>query len=118
MSGTKLECVHADTCFPDYWSGHHLPHVSILVWRGMTLEQIKTALHAEVNAGAFAGALWDSHLFDGYEPRNNDAWQAFHDAIENITPTNPEQTEFFLDLEQQEEDDISIYAYFVFVENY
>lgn len=27
MPKIKLECSHVDTCLPDYWSGHHLPHV-------------------------------------------------------------------------------------------
>jgi hypothetical protein len=31
----KFDIIHADTCLPDYWSGHHLPHVQIPVFNGM-----------------------------------------------------------------------------------
>jgi len=26
----KLICALADVCLPDYWGGHHLPHVAAL----------------------------------------------------------------------------------------
>lgn len=45
-----LECCHADTCFPCYWSGYHLPHVQIPVWRGMTLAEMQKAREYIANA--------------------------------------------------------------------
>ena len=51
----QLECCHADTCFPDYWGGHHLAHVQVPVWNGMSLAELKKALMAELNEGAVAG---------------------------------------------------------------
>ena len=35
---------HADTCLPDYWSGHHLPHISVPVCRSMTAGELRDAL--------------------------------------------------------------------------
>ena len=52
----KLECAHVDTCLPDYWSGHHLPHVQIAVWRGMTMRQVKQAIRDELRQGAVMGS--------------------------------------------------------------
>ena len=50
-----LECCHADTCLSDYWGGHHLAHVQVPVWNGMSLAELKKALMAELNEGAVAG---------------------------------------------------------------
>lgn len=112
----KFECSHADTCLPDYWGGHHLPHASIPVWRGMSLQDIKDNLKSEVSQGAIAGNLPENLTDSGYD-LNDTGYTAFEQAIADIVPNNPDQTEFFLDLEEQDEDaDFSVYAYFVFVE--
>ena len=47
---------HASTCLPDYWGGHHLPHISVPVCRSMTAGELRDALRDEVNQGAIAGA--------------------------------------------------------------
>lgn len=57
----KLECCHADTCLPDYWSGHHLPHVQIAVWRGMTL-----AIQCEAPCGTIGTFLYSEKTDSGY----------------------------------------------------
>lgn len=104
-----FECCHADTCLSDYWSGHHLPHVSIIVWRGMTLDQIKNAIESELNQGAIAGS-WNYEIIESdrfYEMAKN--------AVEAITPVNESQKTFFNDMEDTDDQDISIFAYFVFV---
>jgi hypothetical protein len=107
----KLECAHADTCTPDYWGGHYLPHISIPVFHGMTLEQIKASLKDELNQDAIAGMI---------SPRNDEWYIAAEEAITLIAPSDPNQTKFFMDLEPlQDTDDYdgySVYAYFVFVE--
>ena len=50
----KLECLHADTCLPDYWGGHHLAHVQIPVYRGMTLKAIKESIRDEDSESVYA----------------------------------------------------------------
>lgn len=107
----KLECVHADTCLPDYWSGHHLPHVQIAVWRGMSLTDIKRELLSELLQGAVAGAVYDD---------SDDTWhKRARAAVNRIKPNTKGQRRFFLDLEDTPDDDDcceSVYAFFVFIE--
>lgn len=123
MSRIKFDCVHADTCLPDYWSGHHLPHVSIPVYKGMTLKEIKTAIRSEIIQGAIAGNDDDSDLLShsfippDKEKRADQLTRAVHAAVNRITPAKKGQRKFFTDLEKDAEDnDCSVYAYFVFVE--
>ena len=71
-----FECLHADTCLADYWSGHHLPHVSISAYP-MSLEQLKESLKSEINQGSIAGG----HAYD-WEFFESDAW--FDGAIAAI----------------------------------
>lgn len=112
----KLECIHADTCLPDYWGGHHLPHVQIIVSKGMTLKAIKEELHSELNQGAVAGnnpIVYDDSGEDG------DRWyRRAHAAVNRIKPTNKGQRRFFLDLEESDDDEFGelVYAFFVFRE--
>lgn len=113
----KFECAHADTCLPAYWCGHHLPYVSIPVYRGMKLKDIKDALHSEVNAGAIAGQVHKELAYNDYE-LNDKGHKLFHAAINRIKPSVKGQRTFFKGLEDQDEDaDFSVYAYFVFVDN-
>ena len=108
-----LECCHADTCLPDYWGGHHLPHVSIPVHRGMSMSDIKRALHFELSSGAVAGSNPITRYDSG---EAGDVWyKRAHAAVDKIKPATKGQKRFFLDLGEQEEDaDYSVYAYFVF----
>jgi hypothetical protein len=92
---------HADTCFSDYWSGHHLPHVCIPVYP-MTLDEVKSALHSEVNMDAIAGE-WSSNDYD-----------AFHAAIDRLTEKENFTGLHFSDIDISENDDYSVYAYFIF----
>ena len=112
-----LECCHADTCLSDYWSGHHLPHVHIPVWRGMTLAQIKAAILAELGEciqGADADFLHDWR--DEHDQARADAWhRRARAAVHRMKPAKKGQRRFFLDLEPQTEDDTeTVYAFFVF----
>lgn len=109
-----LECLHADTCLPDYWGGHHLAHVSIPVYRPMTLSDIKRALHSEVSQGAIAGN--DPRTCDD-SGDVGDAWHfRAHAAINRIKPSTKGQRRFFTDIAQDGDQDYSVYAFFVFEE--
>lgn len=108
----KLECIHADTCLPDYWTGHHLPHMSIPVFKGMTLEEIKKGLLNELNLDALMGNIPDIESSEYAE-----LCTAIKKAIQEIKPKNEKQKTFFNDLEENDEDsETSPYAYFVFKE--
>lgn len=117
MSKIKLEACHADTCLPDFWSGHHLPHVQIPVYNGMTLKAIKEELHFELNQGAVAGN--DERTRDDSGEEGDKWFKAAHAAVNRISPQKKGQRRFFTDLEESEDDDDcgeSVYAFFVFVE--
>lgn len=108
-----LECLHADTCLPDYWGGCRKAHVSIAVYRGMSMQDIKRALHFEVNSGAISGS--DDRTRDD-SGDVGDAWyKRAHAAINKIRPSVKGKRKFFEDLDEAcEDDDFSVYAYFVF----
>lgn len=118
----KFECCHADTCLSDYWSGHHLPHVQIPVWRGMTLAQVKSALRDELSNGYVAGsgelACAFNYDMSTDKERTEELHKAAHDAIDAIELRDPENDHCFMDLEESTDDDCcdSVYAFFVFVE--
>lgn len=119
----KLECCHVDTCLPCYWSGHHLPHVQIPAIRGMTLGAIKEAIMGEIRQGAVAGnndiafLLSSDFVGQGRERDADKATKAAYAAIRRMKPATKGQRKFFLELEEQADDDSeSVYAYFVFKE--
>lgn len=109
----KLTCAHADTCLPDYWSGHHLPHISVPVSRDMTFEQLRAALIDELRAGAVAGA--DATPETTYEC--DDWYAAACVAVErDVQPRVPGTERPFWNLSDRDDDDAEpVYAYFVFV---
>ncbi len=109
----KLNCQHADTCLSDYWSGHHLAHVQIPVYRGMTPKATRDALHSELNQGAIAGS--DARTRDD-SGAVGDAWfKAAHAAINrDVKPAKKGARRLFLDLEPETEDGDTVYAFFVF----
>lgn len=118
----KFELCHADTCLPDYWSGHHKPHVSIPVYKGMTLKEIKSLIRSQINMGAIAGNDDDtvllSHSFipPEDEKRADQLTRAAYAAVNRMRPAKKGQRKFFTDLPDQDDADYSIYAYFVFME--
>jgi len=117
-----MECCHADTCLPDYWTGHHLPHVQIPVWAGMTMAEIKRAIRSEISQGAVMGSDDTARLLSadmvqpGEERRADMLTRRAYAAVARLTPARKGQRRFFLDLEPQEEDAESVYAFFVFRE--
>ena len=118
----KFECCHADTCLSGYWSGHHLPHVQIPVYRGMTLKDVKSALHSELNeyvsgAGELACAFdYDLSTDKKYTDQLH---KAAHAAVNRMRLADKRKRKLFMDLEESTDDDDdcgeSVYAFFVFV---
>lgn len=107
-----LECGHADTCLPSYWGGHHLAHIQVPVWNGMSFDALKADLRRELNEGAIAGA--------DYSGTHNDQWYAAAVAAVNAMTVNPgvDPAHLFKDLEvgddEPDDDGESVYAFFVF----
>ncbi|MNZ82386.1 hypothetical protein D3C78_1010820 [compost metagenome] len=122
----KLECVHADTCLSEYWSGHHLPHVQIPVWNGMSLKEIKAAIKDELRQGYVMGNGDDARLLsDDFvgptdEERADKLTKAAYAAVNRMKPAKKGQRKFFTELDKVGDDEWdtveTIYAFFVFVE--
>lgn len=112
------ECIHADTCLPDYWGGHHLPHVQIPVIPGMSLSDIKAAIRSEIAQGAVAGSNDDAILLscdwapDRLIDQANATLKGVIASVDRIKPAVKGKRKFFTDIEVSEENDV--YAYFVF----
>ena len=120
----KFECCHADTCLSDYWSGHHLPHVQIPVYRGMTLKDVKDAIRSELSQGAVTGSTDNARLLSDDMVREDEVKQAdrvtraAYAAVNRMRLADKRKRKLFMDLEEiDEENDCcdSIYAFFVFV---
>jgi len=120
----KLQCIHADTCLSDYWGGHHLAHVAVPVWPGMTIQQLRDALHTEVTVGAVMGSTVAARLLS--EDLSNPSDQALseeinreaHAAIDrDVAMSRPDKEYPFEDLEDcQPDEGPDVMAYFVFGE--
>lgn len=109
----KLTLSHADTCLPDYWGGHHKAHISIPVYRGMTLAALKAYLKAELADGAVMGS---DDLAEKLNGSCEESYRAAKDAVNAIAQTKPGEP-LFMDLEEYEpDDDHPVYAYFVFTD--
>lgn len=53
-SELKLRVGLADLCIADFWGGHHLPHVQILVHKHTTADEVRAMLTHEVAMDAVA----------------------------------------------------------------
>ena len=105
-----LECIHADTCLSDYWCGHHLAHIQVPVYNGMSLVELKKALMSELNEGAVAGSDYPGD----YDEQWYAAARAAVQAIEAKTAAGADNL-FPLLVPQTEDDDVpTVYAFFVF----
>ena len=121
----KLECCHADTCLPDYWSGHHKAHVQIPVYNGMSMKKIKSSIMDELCQGAVMGNTRFAEIlsWDRVNPEDeklaDQVTAVAVAAVNRIKPNKKGQRKFFTDLDKVDEDDDcseSVYAYFVFIE--
>lgn len=116
-----FKLAHAGTCLPDYWSGHHLPHVQIPVHRGMTLGEIRSAIRQEILMGYIMGSTDDARLLSADmvkpdEEKQADAIsRAAYAAVNKMKPAKKGQRRFFTELEESDEDGESVYAFFVLV---
>lgn len=111
----KLNLIYAGTCLPDYWGGHHKAHISVPVYRGMTLAALKADLRSELAEGAIMGSD-DLSMKLGDSPDScEEAYHAAKDSVKSITQTKPGEL-LFLDLEEPEDDHHHVHAYFVFTE--
>lgn len=108
----KLMCAFVDVCLPDYWGGHHLPHVAVPVSRDTTFANLRAAILDELRAGAVAGA--DATPEDTYE--NNEWYAAACEAVMCDVRSNYHTGEYpFRDLySDADETSGTVYAYFVF----
>jgi len=115
-----LEWCHAETCLPDYWSGHHLPHVQIPVNHMTTMQDVKEAIRSEIAQGYIMGncdaarLLSDDMVRPEEEALANAFTRAAYAAINKMRPSKKGTRRVFRDLEPDtgEEWD-SVYAYFV-----
>lgn len=113
---SKLDCIHADTCLPDYWSGHHLPHIAVPVYNGMSITELRQQLHSEINQGAIAGSDPITQDDSGLE---GDKWyRKAHAAINRIRLKDRTKRNLFPNLEVDNDENMhdSVYVYFVFQE--
>lgn len=112
----QLECVHADTCLPGYWGGHHLAWVCIPIYKALSLAEIKSAIHSELNQGAIGGS--DKRTRDDSGEIGDTWFYRAHAAVNRIKPSKKGQILFFADVETPNDDECEecVYAYFVFRE--
>ena len=116
----KLEACHAATCLSDYWGGHHRPHLQVAVHREMTLKGLKEELINALHEGCLMGSdVGDDCWSAG--PDGTEWYRQAGMAVNNITPLNPHPEEpgltlMFPDLEPEEDEDSTVYAFFVFME--
>ena len=107
----KYNLVHADTCLPDYWGGHHLPHVSVPVDGNITVKEVFAQIRSEISQGAFGGSF-DPDLLDSEE-----FYAACIDALQEMQELNSDKldTPAFPDLELFDDSGESVMVFFVFV---
>ena len=117
----KLEICHADTCLPDYWSGHHRAHVQIPVTPGMSGTDIRKAIKSEIAQGAVAGSddiaflLSADYVGADREVDADKVTKAVYAAINKIRPARKGQRRFFTDIDASDDAE-TVYAFFVIVE--
>lgn len=120
----KLELCHADTCLPDYWSGHHKAHLQVPVDGSTTMRELRDMLRDELRQGAVAGSdeiasLLSADFVKPEEERKADQVTRAAYAAVNRLRLQPGKRRPFPNLEKRAEpydDSESVYAFFVFME--
>ena len=117
----KVSIVHADTCLPDFWSGHHLPHVSIPAYP-QSFASVRRAIVNEIRMGAVMGAVDDARLLSADMVRPDEEARAdlltrkVYAAINrDIKPGRKGARLAFRDVEEPNDCEDSVNAYFVIV---
>lgn len=115
----KVTIAHADTCLPDYWSGHRLPHLQIPAYR-MTFAELRRQLRDEIREGAVAGADDDTRLLSGNlvrpeeEKRADILTRKVYAAINrDIRPARKGDRLCFRDIAPRGDDYADVCAFFV-----
>lgn len=119
----KINCLHVDTCLNDYWSGHHLPHIAVPVYRRMRIGELRKALHNELNQGCVMGCDTDARLLHAdmvrphEEKRADQLTRAAHAAINrDVKMRKPGKSlPFWNELQDYDESDNDCYVYAYFV---
>ena len=100
----KYKLVALDTCYPDYFRGHHKPVMVISAWNGMTAEEFITGVVDEYNM------IWDHLTMEGYDydDKAEKAWPDFTDeqitALARDMLTDPDTDNVFPELPEAPED--------------
>lgn len=117
----KLECCHADTCLPDYWGGHHLPHVQVPVDSNTSFKELRASIMDEIRQGAVMGSDDNARLLSADMVRPNEEKQAdrltraVYAAINrDVRPRVKGTRRPFRDIEPASDGFDSVHAYFVF----
>lgn len=118
----KVSIVHVDTCLPDFWTGHHLPHVQIPAYP-QTFASVRRALADEIRMGAVMGSDDDARLLSAdmvrpcEEVRADRLTRKVYAAINrDIKPAKRGDRVAFRDVEIDDPDCCeSVYAYFVII---
>lgn len=105
----KLNAEFAGAMLPDYWGGHHLPHISVEVTAETTVDELIGSLSNELDMGYIRGSDFDPES-------TNDLWYAqAHLAISAIRSTHDKPFEDLVP-RTQDDDEPEIQAYFLFTE--
>lgn len=105
----KLIAQLADVCLPDYWTGHHLAHISVPVDNHTAMVDFKKSARNEIILGTIMGADYEE----------SEEWEnAALSAIDNLETKTPGYNgPLFPNLEETEEDYCdSVQDYIVFTE--
>lgn len=117
----KVTIAHADTCLPDYWGSHHLPHVMIPAYP-QSFASVRRAIADEIRMGAVMGADDDARLLSAdmvrpcEESRADMLTRKVYAAINrDIKPARKGDRLAFRDVEVSDDCGESVYAYFVII---
>lgn len=118
----KVSIAHADTCLPDFWTGHHLPHVQIPAYP-QSFASVRRAIADEIRHGAVMGSDDGARLLSAdmvrpcEEARADRLTRKVYAAINrDIRPGKRGGRVAFRDVEINDSDCCeSVYAYFVII---
>lgn len=116
----KMICHAFDVCLPDYWSGHHMPHVQVAVTRRkMSFAEIRRAIRHELRHGYVMGSSDDARMlsadFTPDERRANALNRAAYAAVNrDVVGARKGQRYADTGVDIVDDDDATVCMYFVF----